>query len=1219
MKLFNRLNRQSSRNLTLSDWDNTQEDHVEEELPSKTTSCSGGSHPDATATAPAMNLQSVYETLDNNRNNQTANEEDNDLNDDVVCHVSHDEAPPMVAHSASRRRTTISKMFDRRPSDYTVAMTSSSSASQKSSSYSSTAGTNIWTKLLAGGGKAGDDDGLWDSLNGKDIFEDEEDDDSDGEGGGGIKDTARRGRSTMERCRLAWWYETKHFVATVWKHPHIWIISLATFGILCGTMIAAVNGEKNTHVQKQKMTAEFIARETGTWFANEFRKAMLPLYSVQQSVIHSGYFNDAAEQIGPYQIGSSINPNVIPETMNQTNIMRDVTGICDDGALQEKWRDIVKPINDDNDLEGVVFGYRLAPKNVFCLFERPPPMGDKNFGLDAGSSSQNGFWKSITEGIFIEREYAIFGPFEPMPDSGKEWFCGHLPIWTKSKEILNVQGVQVEGAWGFVMNYLDWAMLKDRSNIYERFAECNLDFELTRIASPRIPGKDSQALASSPHADLLDSTNSVLIKTDSLHGVWENRVGNLAGWSPPWYNGAISGVVLVSLLLGFLTASTLVERQLHRNLVAKMLPRRAIVKLHRGQTVLEKYNLVTIFFSDIVGFTSMAGSMRPIQVMKMLNDLYTELDKLVLKHQVYKVETIGDAYMVVGGAPDRVPAPLAAERVALFALDVVAFVKKFRTNDGDQIFIRAGIASGPTVGGVVGQAMPRYCFFGDTVNFASRMESTSKKMNIQVAEVTYRLLQDTPTMEFNLTKRMEGDIAGVMIKGKGHQITYWLGSASQREVCPKKRWSFDRKRTHSMDIEAPASASQELANVDEDDVSEQPEHINMYSQSEIYDAMTNQDWEKLGHASASSGLVAASDDRDIIIVRASALLEHHLLRVLKERNADATISISIKVQINKFVADVAATYNDVHFHNLSHAIHVTTSMNKLLSATVKEDPSNSFALVFSALLHDAGHTGMSNKFLIDSRHALSKKYGKDVPIAEKQSIDIALEILFRPEYETMRKSIIPGDLDKVHFAKDLFQSILVTDIASPDCVKLGLKRYEVSQDEHGEYDSGLCPLACYIEDVFEGVDLDEGVKEEYPEEFIITHTGLQGCVRNEHLMLLSDISHLLQSWENFVKWNFRLYKEINVCFKQGLGNDPRGGWCQGQIGFLDHYILPLAKRSHIYFNKEFADALVKNGLNNRRLWMEHGIKATSIIVDGADNDEVESDVLLRLNELSSGF
>jgi atrial natriuretic peptide receptor A len=88
-------------------------------------------------------------------------------------------------------------------------------------------------------------------------------------------------------------------------------------------------------------------------------------------------------------------------------------------------------------------------------------------------------------------------------------------------------------------------------------------------------------------------------------------------------------------------AMNLTEKALHKMLLYKMMPMDAIQKLNRGQTVVERYNIVTIFFSDIVGFTSLCGDMRPIQVMKMLNELYMEFDKIVEKHGVYKVETIG--------------------------------------------------------------------------------------------------------------------------------------------------------------------------------------------------------------------------------------------------------------------------------------------------------------------------------------------------------------------------------------------------------------------------------------------------------------------------------------------------------------------------------------------------------------------------------------------------
>merc|ERR1711862_69680 len=113
----------------------------------------------------------------------------------------------------------------------------------------------------------------------------------------------------------------------------------------------------------------------------------------------------------------------------------------------------------------------------------------------------------------------------------------------------------------------------------------------------------------------------------------------------PWLASARFAVFILSAILSIMVLLIYAEKYKNTLLLYKMLPKRAIKKLKKGQTVVDRFNLVTIFFSDIVGFTSLAGTLRPIEVMQMLNDLYKEFDKLVAKHNVYKVETIGDAYM----------------------------------------------------------------------------------------------------------------------------------------------------------------------------------------------------------------------------------------------------------------------------------------------------------------------------------------------------------------------------------------------------------------------------------------------------------------------------------------------------------------------------------------------------------------------------------------------
>uniref|UniRef100_A0A8D0BCR4 Guanylate cyclase n=1 Tax=Salvator merianae TaxID=96440 RepID=A0A8D0BCR4_SALMN len=212
------------------------------------------------------------------------------------------------------------------------------------------------------------------------------------------------------------------------------------------------------------------------------------------------------------------------------------------------------------------------------------------------------------------------------------------------------------------------------------------------------------------------------------------------------------------------------EKRKTEGLLTQMLPPSVAETLKTGAAVEPEYfEEVSIYFSDIIGFTTISALSEPIEIVQMLNDLYSLFDAVLGSHDVYKVETIGDAYMVVSGLPKRIGHRHAAE-IANMALDILSSVGSFKVKHlpGVPIRIRMGLHSGPCAAGVVGLTMPRYCLFGDTVNTASRIESTGLPYRIHISKSTMKILR-------RLNEGYKIDFRGkTELKGKGLEETYWL-------------------------------------------------------------------------------------------------------------------------------------------------------------------------------------------------------------------------------------------------------------------------------------------------------------------------------------------------------------------------------------------------------------------------------------------------------------
>ena len=218
------------------------------------------------------------------------------------------------------------------------------------------------------------------------------------------------------------------------------------------------------------------------------------------------------------------------------------------------------------------------------------------------------------------------------------------------------------------------------------------------------------------------------------------------------------------------------EKEKFERLLLNILPQQIVGRLNSGETIIaDRFDEVSVLFSDLVGFTEISAELPPAEVVDHLNRLFTQFDGVARELGVEKIKMIGDAYMVVAGVPE--PRADHAQAIARMGLAMMEIVERENRETDTPFKARIGIHSGPVVAGIIGTHRFLYDVWGDTVNVASRLESHGLANRIQISEATAGLLGG----DFEVEPR-----GSIRVKGKGVMKAYFLNAAKQAAKSPGK-------------------------------------------------------------------------------------------------------------------------------------------------------------------------------------------------------------------------------------------------------------------------------------------------------------------------------------------------------------------------------------------------------------------------------------------------
>jgi hypothetical protein len=283
---------------------------------------------------------------------------------------------------------------------------------------------------------------------------------------------------------------------------------------------------------------------------------------------------------------------------------------------------------------------------------------------------------------------------------------------------------------------------------------------------------------------------------------------------------------------------------------------------------------------------------------------------------------------------------------------------------------------------------------------------------------------------------------------------------------------------------------------------------------------------------------------------------------------------------------------------------------------ITSDPLTHFAVVFSALIHDTDHRGVSNPQLAKEIPELGEKY-RNKSVAEQNSVDLSWDMLMQPKYADLQKCIFATKEEYARFRQLVVNTVLATDIFDPELKALRNMRWDKAfhsdvlqpdfesssigdNSSTGGYDSeGETTDPDYSESNSGSASKNPASAAKSKTQRKQTSTNRRATIVIEHIIQASDVAHTMQHWNVYKRWNEKLFQEMYVAYKMGRSpKDPSEGWYGGELWFFDNYIIPLAKKlDECGVFGVASDECLFNAIENRREWALKGHSVVEEMVE----------------------